>query len=273
MRRVLTARRLAVAAALPLLVSGVAACGGSDEPSMGEAASESPAGEESPSEDGAEEGPEEGQEIEPASFAEDVAEGLDSVSTARMTMEVTGQGDMTMEGDVDYTTKPPSFAATMSSATTGTPEGMEVIMVDGMLYLTHPAAKGKFIEIDLDDPSGPMAGMGELSEQMDLRQSMKTFTEAVTKVTYVGEEEVDGEELERYEITMDPSKAKSMQNVPAGTEPVTYDAWFDDDKVMRQMAVDMPGGSGTMSMKLSDLGKDVEIEAPPANKIAEMPGM
>jgi hypothetical protein len=162
--------------------------------------------------------------------------------------------------------------ATMSGA--GMPGEMEIIMLDGIMYMTAPGQAGKYMKLDLNDPKGPMAGMGmeQLTGQIDMRELMKQFTPALTSVTSVGEEEVDGEELQRYEVTMDPSKIESMKGLAGnGVQEITYDAWVDDDFVMRQMVMEMPEGLGSMTMKLFDLGTDAAIEAPPAANIVKSP--
>lgn len=274
MRRQLTTRRLAAAASLPLLLAGLVACGGDTETASDQTSeSSSETTSESPSEDTTEEAAAEGEEIDPAAFAEDMTAGLEAMTTARMSMEMTGQATMTMEGVVDYTRDSPAMQATMSGA--GMPGEMEMIMLDGIMYMTAPGQNGKYMKIDLTDPNGPMASMGldELSGQMDMRELMNSFTPALTGVTLVGEEEVDGEDLTHYEITMDPSKIESMKGLAGnGIKEMTYDAWFDADNVMRQMVMEMPEGLGTMTMKLFDLGTDATIEAPPAGRVVKMPG-
>ena len=271
MHRSLTARRLAAAASFPLLLTGLVACGGDDAETASDQTSESSS--ESPSESPSEDTAAEGEEVDPAAFGEDLTAGLEALTTARMSMELTGQATMSMDGVVDYTGDSPAMQATMSGA--GMPSEMEIIMLDGIMYMTAPGQTGTYMKLDLNDPKGPMAGMGleELTGQIDMRELMKQFTPALTSVTSVGEEEVDGEELQRYSITMDPSKIESMKGMADnGVQELTYDAWFDDDFVMRQMVMEMPEGLGSMTMKLFDLGTDAAIEAPPAAKIAKTPG-
>ena len=273
MRRALTTRRLAAAASLPLLLTGLVACGDDAETASDQtsaSSSESPS--ESASETASEDAAAEGEEVDPAAFGEDLTAGLEALTTAKMSMELTGQATMSMDGVVDYTRDSPAMQATMSGA--GMPGEMEIIMLDGIMYMTAPGQAGKYMKLDLNDPKGPMAGMGmeQLTGQIDMRELMKQFTPALTSVTSVGEEEVDGEELQRYEVTMDPSKIESMKGLAGnGVQEITYDAWVDDDFVMRQMVMEMPEGLGSMTMKLFDLGTDAAIEAPPAANIVKSP--
>jgi hypothetical protein len=55
-------------------------------------------------------------------------------------------------------------------------------------------------------------------------------------------------------------------------ENVTYDLWFDADGLLRRMQADLGSDDGTMTVVLSDWGKDVTIQAPPASEVRGAPG-
>ncbi|PVG82020.1 hypothetical protein DDE18_15140 [Nocardioides gansuensis] len=269
-------RRLAAAVVLPVLLATGACGGGSEEPeSSSESTTDSTSSSEETETETESEEPEaaEGESVEPAEFTADMSEGMESLTTARTSMTVEGQTGMSMEGVVDYTGDSPAMEATMEAA--GMPEGgMEMILLDGIMYMSAPGQGGKYMRLDLNDPNSPLAqmGLGGLSEQLDMRKAMESYSAGLTGVTYLGEEDVEGESLEHYEIEFDPSKVDSLKQLPpSAAEQMTYDAWFDDDHVMRQMVMEMPQGLGTMTMKIYDLGTEVDIQAPPKSQVMEMP--
>lgn len=277
MRRTPTAHlatRLAAGLCVALLITGLGACGGDEEEASGDQGSssaETSAATPAPSPE--DESAAEGDEIDPAAFGEDLSAGLEALTTARTSMEITGQATLSMEGVVDYTGKTPAMRASLTGPP-GMPGEMEMILLDQVMYLTVPGQTGTYFRLDPSDPSNPAASMGleELMGQTDMRGMMEEFTPALTGVTLLGEEEIDGESLRHYRITMDPSKVESLQG-PGGKVPeTTYDAWFDGDFVMRRMVMETPDDMGTMTMRLFDLGTDVTIQAPPAEKIIPMPG-
>lgn len=271
------AARVGAAVCAALLSTALVACGGEEEEettsdqgsSSAEASATTPSP--SPESESAAEGAE-GARVDPAAFAEDLSDGLGTLTTARTSMELAGQATMSMEGVVDYTGQTPAMRASLTGPP-GMPGGMEMILVDGIMYLTAPGQTGKYLELDPSDPDSPAASMGlqELMGQTDMRGLMEQFTPALTGVTLLGEEEVDGETLQHYRITMDPSKIDSAQGAGSDAPETAYDAWFDGDFVMRQMVMETPG-LGTMTMRLFDLGADVEIQAPRPDEIITPPG-
>jgi hypothetical protein len=274
--RLITVRRtLAATAIAPLLATGLVACGDDDS-----GASASGTGQVALSSDLSE-----GDTVEPAEFVKTVTDGVEASTTAHMTMDISAgsTGSVTAEGDVDYTTTPPSMAMTMTlpGAAGGQSMGdMDIRMVDGVIYMSMgQLTQDKFWKIDPSDPKGPLASMGmdKMMDQMDPAKALETMQDGISKVTYVGEE--DG--LDHYELTVD---MKKMMDSMGGTLPdgvqgqmpdsITYDLWLDDQNRFTKMSMDdlpMGGTSGSMEMTVSDWGKDVDIEAPPADQVTDMP--
>jgi hypothetical protein len=271
MRRT-TLRRLAAAAAAPtLLVASLTACG-SDSDSGSDSGSDQAASDTSAS-------VEEGEEVDKDDFLNDFRDGLEASTTAAITMntELGATGAITAEGDADYTTDPPSLSMTMEMPAMGTGGAMEIRMVDGILYMNlGQMSNDKFMKLDLSDPKSLPPGMGALTEQMDPLAAIEQFEPALTSVTYVGEEDVDGDPTDHYELTMDTSKIEMFKDLPQGAdvpEELTYDAWFDDEFRFRQlqMEMDAAGQAVTMEMQASDWGEPVDIKAPADSEIVEMP--
>lgn len=280
MTRPLPARRWLATAALPLALTSFVACG-SDEPTTAADSSSPSAGAESPADESAtsEDAPalEPGQDVDPAEFMERFQDGFESIETAHVSSEL-GMGDvrgtMNGEGDVDYTTDPPTVAMTMTNDMSG---AMEVRVVDGSLYVNMAQmTKGKFIEIDLADPNNPFGPA--FTAQLDPKTALEGLEDGMKSVTFVGAEEVEGETTQHFQMSVDTALMleRMGQELPEGSasglpDEIGYDVWLDDENRTRRIVVAM-GGLGDMSMVLSDYDAEVSIEAPPADEITEAPG-
>jgi hypothetical protein len=273
--RHLAVRRAATATLTVLALGGLVACG--DDSSGDDTAADATS-----QVAGAPDGVEEGDEVDPAEFVQTVTDGLEASTTAHMTMTMSlgSAGEMSAEGDIDYTTTPPEMAMTMSSPMGG--GDMDIRLVDGIMYLSlGDLSQGKFIELDPADPKGPFAGMGMegMLDQLDPGKALAKMEDGISRVVFVGEE--DG--LDHYELTVDlqqmidqldgdlPPAAESQ--VP---ETATYDLWLDDEGRFSKMSMDelpVGGASGSMEMTVSGWDEEVDIEAPAKDEITTMPGM
>jgi hypothetical protein len=270
------ARRLAAAAAASVLLVGVAGCGGDDAETVSGGATTEAA----PSEPGASESEEPAEEPAEQSGGYDADELLAAMKaavqeneTAHLVMEMAGGGQsMTAEGDVSYAGDSTSMQLTMQSPELG--QGViEVRMVDGMLYMSMPpmTPQGKFLMLDVDDPNSPFGDLGGVA-QGDPMGTFKAFDEGLRDVEYLGSEDVDGEEMDHYVLTVDGKAAAEAQGSPAGSVPdeITYDLWLDGDDLMRRIQYTAADGGVTISM--SDWGEPVTVTAPAKADIMQMPG-
>ena len=275
MKRTPTWRRTAAAAVLPLALTGLAACGG--EESAEDTSSASAQLEEQGDEDGEEAGGlEAGDPVPDDDFVALMAASFEDATTARTTMTSETAGTtISAEGVVDYTGKTPAMRMTMESAELGD-EPIEMILVDNVMYMQVPDLGGKYLSIDLDEPGNPLGPM--MTDSMDPSKQAEMMRAGLESVTFVGEEDVDGESLERYSATLDPSAAlegmQGMEGVPKSMMPeqMQSDTWFDDDGRVRRMVIDM-GELGSTEMSMDDWGADVDIEAPPAGQVTTMDDM
>ncbi|MBM7506621.1 hypothetical protein JOE61_000435 [Nocardioides salarius] len=275
MKRTPTWRRTAVAAVLPLALTGLAACGG--EESAEDTSSASAQLEEQGDEDGEEAGGlEAGDPVPDDDFVALMAASFEDATTARTTMTSETAGTtISAEGVVDYTGKTPAMRMTMESAELGD-EPIEMILVDNVMYMQVPDLGGKYLSMDLDEPGNPLGPM--MTDSMDPSKQAEMMRAGLESVTFVGEEDVDGESLEHYSATLDPSAAlegmQGMEGVPKSMMPeqMQSDTWFDDDGRVRRMVIDM-GELGSTEMSMDDWGADVDIEAPPAGQVTTMDDM
>lgn len=274
MRRSLSLRRSLAALALPLMLTGLAACGSDDEATP--AASSSSASASQDSSEGST-GDSAGDEVDTTAFVDDLKAGLAASTTAKMTMhmDMSGQG-IQADGAVDYTTKPPEMAMTMESpAAAG--QSIEMRLVDQVLYMNMGQMTGdKFVKYDLSDPGNLPPGMDQLTSTLNPLAAFDSFGKGIESVVFVGDEDVDGEQLAHYKVELDPTKLdqfKEMQSQAQMPDSATYDLWLDEQKRMRKMSMAMDMGSAPVKMEVefSDWGKPVDIAAPPASQIAEQP--
>jgi LppX_LprAFG lipoprotein len=271
MRRSLTLRRSLAALALPLLLGGLAACGSDDEAPEPAASSSSATESQAPSDT------ESGEEVDAADFIDDLQAGLKASTTAKMTMHMDMGGQaIHSDGAVDYTTTPPQMAMTMESPALAD-QSIEMRLVDEVLYMNMgQLTNNKFVSYDLSDANSLPPGMDQLTSTMNPLAAFDSFEEGVQSVTFVGDENVEGEQLGHYEIEVDTSKIEQFKDLQTQTElpkTVTYDVWLDDQNRMRKMTFEMPMGAAPVMMELafSDWGEPVDIAAPPASEIVEQP--
>ncbi len=265
--RIRLSNKFALAVLAPLVMASLVACGGDDSTSANSNSS-STATSESADEEAAEEPAEEaaeGEEIDPAEFAQRLTAAAKSTKTAHTVMEI-GAGDQTIkaEGDVDYAADPLAMKLVMNIPELG--DGIEMLLVDGSMYMKMPGlSDGKYIKTETGDPSNPV---GSLTDQMDPMAQFEVFEQAVTSVTFVGSEDIGGEDLDHYTMVLDGTKIPNQSGATMPDE-VAYDVWIDGEDRPRQLSFDMSGTA--MTMQISDFDKKVSIKAPKANQVMELP--
>ena len=265
MTRSMTLRRSLVALVAPLLLSGLVACGSDEtaDPASSSSSSES-------QDTGA---------VDKAEFADDLKAGLEASTTAQMMMHMDMGGQaLHADGEIDYTTDPPQLAMNMESpAAAG--QTIELRLVDKVLYMNMgQMTSNKFVSYDLSDAANLPPGMEQLTGTMDPLAAFESFEEGVQSVVFKGDEEVEGETLGHYEMTLDASKVKQFQELPTQAElpeEIVYDVWLDAENRIRKMVMDMAMGAGQVSMEIElfDWDEPVDIAAPAASEIIKTPKM
>lgn len=275
MKHIPTWRRTAAAAVLPLALTGLGACGGDTE-----SAEESSASAQLEQEGGEEvDDLEAGDEVPTDEFVAMMSDFVDEATTARTTMSLDSAGArMSGDGVVDYASEPASMRMSMEADVFGD-EPLEMVLVDNVMYMKMPQTGDKYVSFDLDDPDSPFGTM--MADSMDPSKQLEVLQEGIEGVTFAGEEDVDGESMERYSAVVDPGAVlegmqgtEGQQDVPESMMPqeLAYDLWFDDEGRMRRMTSDM-GALGSIEMTLDDWGTEVDIQAPPADQVTTMEDM
>jgi len=269
-------RPLATLAVTTLALAGLAACG--DDPD---------AGTDTATDVVALSGLEQGDTVDPAEFVDTIQDGVAASSTAKVTMsmEMGEQATFTGDGVIDYTADTPEMQMTMTMEGGGQDVDYEVRAVDGILYIDMGAlTEGKFWKLDPSEPGNPLAQMGldKILDQSDPIGAVARVEPAIESVTYAGEEEVDGRDLDHYELTVDLAKATEPlgSDLPPPVESqmpdsIIYDVWLDDENRFAQLAMDYEAANTPISMTMTadDWGTEADIEAPPADQVAEMPSV
>jgi len=269
-------RTLAALAVTPLLLTGLAACGDSDTTTAKDTANDSLAGAAVLT------GLQTGDEVDPGDFVDIVVDGMEASTTAHMSMTTSmgDLGDITAEGDVDYTADPVEMAMTMTMPMMGkTPADMR--LVDGVFYMSlGQMSDGKFWKLDPSDPSSPLGDLGPMLDEMDPTALMKRLEPSIDTVKYDGQEDVNGRTLDHYELTIDTTdlgKAMSLPHEAMGDVPdtISYDLWLDEEHRMAQVKMEIPaqGTTADIEMTVDGWGEDVDIEAPPADQVTDMPDL
>lgn len=249
----LRTRTVTAALAGVLLLAPLAACGGGDDKDKASAKPTTSA-----SADDAK-----GSPVETDAFFTDVLDAIKEQKSVHLDLD--GGEFLTVEGDLAFGETEPAVRLSGNFA------GGErtIIGADGAVFIQQ-APGGKYVKLAQDDPTfGMVGGLVTGFSPDDLLDGLKT---AATSVAEVGPAEVDGTEVTQYAVTVVPSKvsgAISSLIGAGGTEDVTVQFLLDEDKLVRQLQLDLMGA--TAKITLSDWGKPVEIEAPSGDQLLNQP--
>ncbi len=255
-------RRLALWSLLPV-VALTAACGGDDQAADPEGSSaDSSESSESSNQ------PYDAETIIPAMQA-----ALGDQTSTRMRMQMTGQVEMTIAGQMAMTENFEDGEMQLTVAMQG--QTLEMRQVDGLIYVSgQPMTQpGKWLEIDPQDAQNPMAQQfAGLSQSGDLNTTFDAFKAGLEKVDYVGEEEIDGDTTDHYVFTVDSAKAAEAQGQPmppGAPQQLTYDVWLTDDDLMRRVSFEL--GPVKAVIDATEWGEPVEVTKPAPSDIVEGP--
>ncbi len=153
--RSLTLRRTLALTATSVLLAALTACGGddpgtaTDEPTTASSSAAAEPSESAATEEEADDTePVAGEEVDADQFLADFKAAVEDATTAHLSM-TTGAGgmDITAEGQVDYSTEPPSMAMEMTNPMGGD-QKLEIRLVDGKFYMNMgQLSQGKYYEL------------------------------------------------------------------------------------------------------------------------------
>lgn len=277
-----TLRRTTAAAVTLLALASLVACGGDDDGGKNGSSSEAGTGSGSEPGDGTSgeasgdtsEGSDpfdEGDPIEPVDFVDRYLEAMNLATTATLSMNFGGTAAVQGTGSADFSTTPPSMELTITDAGTG--QDQRVIIVDGKMYLGLEPKK--FIFYDLKDEDNLLGT--DLTDQLDPRAMADVFRDGVTRASYLGEEDVDGESLEHYLVLLDSASVIGDADLPSDAptdgvaEAITIEVWFDDDGLLRRQEATLGPTGDAVELTYDNWGVKVDITAPPKAQIVQLP--
>src|SRR5690606_18756186 len=262
------------------LVLTLAACGGDDSPEVEDAGvgtsttqadadDDSSTGTQTDSDEGDAGGEiAEGEEVSTEEFIALLkSPGMDNLTTFTMDMDMGAEGEsLVMRGAADLS-GPPALDVEMEMPGVGQ---VHMIMVDGQAYMSMPpmTEEGKFIKVPFEDFMGE--DTEDFTDTVDMTSQWDDWETGAQKVTFMGVEEVDGEQLNHYELLLDTSQLDAEDTVGMPSE-ITYDVWLDDQNIMRKVTFNMPDVEAVVLM--DNWGEPVDISAPAESDITELPGM
>ena len=90
-------------------------------------------------------------------------------------------------------------------------------------------------------------------------------------MTSTGSQQIAGESLSRYEMTVDAEALEADKRLTA--DELTYTLWVDEQFRVRELSVvvELDGEPYDIRVRLYAWGEPVQIEAPPARLVLEPP--
>jgi hypothetical protein len=226
-----------------------------------------------------------------AALTQQIGDSTEETNTAHLEMTADASGmKLTGEGDMEMGADKASMDMTMT-----TPSGeMSVVLLDGVLYVQtpQPVQPGKsWVRIDQEGNDPISRALGTMTAQMrenaDPRRTLEQFQEAGTITSQEEGVEVNGEQTTHYQITVDVQKLAEQQQDPrikkalqqANLQDFPVELWVNEQDLPVRMKVDMPmtdaasgkAAKASVRMDYTNWGEPVEITAPPANQVAELP--
>lgn len=219
--------------------------------------------------------PAEGEEVPVEDFLAMLrSPGEEVMSSYELDMVVTTGGQtMEMAGEVDLGDGQPSVDADLTMPGLG---ATRMIVVDGSAYVSMPGVtdEGMFLEV----PQGELEDSGAGLDDIDVASTWEDWDEGAGQVVYAGLEDVDGEELRRYEIVVDvqavldasgQTGSDAAEASAALGDEITYDVWVDEDDLVRRISYTAAGA--VTEMTIDRWGEPMDIEAPDPEDVQPMP--
>jgi hypothetical protein len=248
-------RRLAVAGIAIVALTGLSACGPkNDSPdtaaSAAAATTTAPAAPKDPS-------------AELAAAAVALAE-----NPAKIKMEM--MGGITMTGAVDAKNMKGELTADMGQAGTMITRQVGVdtyVKTDGQLASAIGGQPGKWMHID----TSKLPAQSALNVKNQDPAAMARVLTSSTEVTKTGDHAFSG----KLDLTKSPTiNQQAVQTLGAKLKAVPFTAETDEQGRLVELVMDMESvapGAGKMTAAYSDFGTPVNVAAPPAADVVEMP--
>lgn len=184
--------------------------------------------------------------------------------SVEMVMDAGGE-QLTMFGDFDGRDGEPRMSMSMNFG--GVP--MEMIMADGNAYMSVEGVTSPGMWAQL--PAEEMEEAG-LAGSYDFQETFAAFDAAAEQVTMVGTDEVNGEPVEVFLVTVDAEAAFEAQGEDLGPlspgDTIDYEIALNPEDLPVRLTFDLAGTS--TELLVSNYGGDFSIEAPSEDEIEDI---
>jgi hypothetical protein len=255
-----------------LLLLALAACG-SDADTSAEESTPAESSSPSSSEGGGPTSTESGVDAANAAFLDRLRAGIGESGSVHVAMRLTGPVSMTAEGDTVYGTAGSEMRMNLEMEGMGPTGDIDMLLVDDTFYMSMAGvtASGTYFEVPEDSPMmGGLTGGGSLSPA----DSLKAFEAGLEEVEELGQDDLGGEQVTGYRVTVDAEKALDAMGTPETPgmpDTLDYEVWLDNQDRMRRMTIELAGTTVTADM--TNWGEDVSIEAPEPGDVVDAPPM
>lgn len=265
-------RRTALGGLAVVAVLGVTACQGdktssdassSDSTASSSQSSESSSSTGSDSGDSAASDHQKGDKLSAKETAQLVSDALNKIDTAKMQMTTkTSSGPVKADGIMSI--DPMEMQMTMDMMG----QQMESRMVDGVMYMKMPRVG--WVKTTAKDLA-KLPGMQGLSDQLNPKGMIQSYTKAATGSTFKGTEQLDGEQADHYVLNVDTAKllgaAAGKAKAAGMPETLKEDVYIDGEGRLTMVHADL-GKMGTVDADYSDFGVNVDVK-PPSGKVKD----
>jgi hypothetical protein len=152
---------------------------------------------------------------------------------------------------------------------------MEVILVNGLIYLKSPMLKTDkpWLKVDPNDKTGMGALFGQLGGASDPTRNLAAMFKA-SKVTNEGSERMAGVDTTHYAVVLPSAALVETMKFPKEMAQLLppelhYDVWVDGDDLIREFDSTLAVRSvkTSTSITFDHYGEPVSVAAPPASQV------
>ncbi len=218
-----------------------------------------------------------------ASLAQTVQNATKELTTLSFTSEISAAGQI-ISGSGQQKMSGGKLDAAKISQSMGEMGQIDIVIVDGKVYIKLPAAMGMttaeqpWVEVNEASSNPTIAAMWtSLKPTLETSpvDTYSNFIQATSSVTLIGPETVDGVKTNHYNVVVDPSKLpagsqEKAQLEAAGLESIPTEMWIDESgrPVKLVQKLDVQGQAFSTTMNFSGYGTAVDISAPAASEIS-----
>lgn len=217
-------------------------------------------------------------------LADALTKATQGKNSATMKMDI-ATGGQSFGGDGAYSINGTNVTMRLNFTVPGQSSALEMRLVDRTIYVKLPAGTGGggWLKVPVDANNPQTAEFAKLIDQVDVSKQFDQFRTA-GELKGQAPDTVDGVQTTRYDVSVDVAKAmaaapneearKQLEPLSqAGVKTLDMQIWADTENLPRQIksSFSAQGENATATIKLSDWGAPVTVEAPPANQVQELP--